>query len=182
MILGIDYMTQFVGAISDLLSISPTNFTLRLAVFHSTFNILGVLFISPFIGLLVTFLDKTIKPVPKKTSEPIYLNEVSLDYPETLLMSLHNELLHLYHNVSKLFTKTLQVDRAILQSDNLKKELKKSQQTLDLNFNERYQLSIKPLIATIIEFSGKSAECDYRGAARTTIYPTFSCRETIRKH
>ena len=155
-ILGIEYITQLVETISGLIGIDPTNFTLRLAVFHTTFNVIGVLLISPFISLLVRFLEKSIKPIPKKISEPLYLNEASLEYPETLLMSLHNELLHVYRNVSKLFTKALHVDRAILQSDNLKKDIKMSQQTVDLDFNERYQFSIKTLIAAIIEFSGKA--------------------------
>ena len=116
---------------------------------------MGVLIISPFINQLVTFLGKIIKPVNKSISEPVFLTESSLDYPETLIQSMHNELLHLYHNISKLFIKSLQVDGSILDSKHLQKEIDNKLQLEDFNFDEKYRISIEPLIAAIIEFSGK---------------------------
>ena len=154
-ILGISYITQFVDLISHFIGIGEEDYTLKLAVFHTSFNLLGIIMLTPFIRHFVVFLEHAIKPSSKHISDPIYLNESSLHYPETFLQSLHNETIHLYNNVSKLLMHSLQVDRSILESDNLKKDIKKSQQVIEYSFDQRYKETVKPLIATMIEFTGR---------------------------
>jgi phosphate:Na+ symporter len=116
---------------------------------------LGILIITPFIKYFVDFLETIIKPKKRHISEPIYLKESSLKYPETFLQSLHNETIHLYNNISKLLMNSLQLDKSILESENLKKDIKNSQQVIEISFNHRYKETVKPLIAAILEYTGR---------------------------
>jgi phosphate:Na+ symporter len=154
-IFGIHYMTDFVNVVSNSLGIDKENYTLKLAVFHTSFNLLGIFVFTPFIKYFVAFLEKVIKPTQRHLSEPIYLSESSLEYPETFLQSIHNETIHLYNNISKLLMASLQLDRSILESDNLKKDIKNSHQVIENSFDLRYKENIKPLIAAILEYSGR---------------------------
>ena len=153
--LGIHHITEFVNIVSAYLGIAADNYTLKLAVFHTSFNLMGILLLTPFIKKLVQFLEAVIKPNHRNMSDTRYLNESSLEYPETLLQSLRNETIHLYNNISKLLIRTLHVDKSILESENLKKDIKNSQQIVTVSFDETYQHSIKPLIAALIDYSGR---------------------------
>lgn len=154
-IFGIHYMTSYVDFISEKMGIASDNYTLKLAVFHTSFNLFGVIILSPFIRPFVKLLQKLVKPSRKHISEPVYLNESSLEYPDTFLQSLHNETIHLYQNISKLLMHSLQVDKSILDSENLKKDIKNSQQVIDYSFDQRYKETVKPLIATLLEYTGR---------------------------
>ncbi len=58
---SVDIISVFVG-------ISADDWTLKLAVFHTIFNVIGVLVMVPFINKLVVFLESTIKESRKKSN------------------------------------------------------------------------------------------------------------------
>ncbi len=94
-LIAIIFIWQIIAAvewISAHVGISKTDYTLKLAVFHTLFNSIGVIVMSPLVGHLVKFLEKAL-PAPKTTIvEPHFLNESVIDFPETLLEAVHNEI------------------------------------------------------------------------------------------
>jgi len=69
------------------------NAVIALALFHTLFNVLGVLAFMPFIHLLAKFLNKTF---PDKRAElTIYLNSTNFNVPVAVITSLKKESLHL---------------------------------------------------------------------------------------
>jgi len=53
-------LATLVNAMSDAFGISQTDYTLKLALFHTIFNLIGVIIMIPFIKKLETFLIKTL--------------------------------------------------------------------------------------------------------------------------
>jgi len=63
-VVAIVFINQFlwgVETISATIGIAATDYTLKLAVFHTLFNIAGVLLMSPLIGKMVTFLEGALR-------------------------------------------------------------------------------------------------------------------------
>jgi phosphate:Na+ symporter len=67
---------------------------LGIAIFHTFFNLLGVLIFVPFIGVLVQLLTKWFPE--RYTATTIYINNVSHDLPEAAVHALRLELKHLF--------------------------------------------------------------------------------------
>lgn len=148
----------FVDILSNIIWINKTDFTLKLALFHTIFNLIWVILLIPLINKLIIIVNKIF---PDKDINNlywnIYLNSASIDFPDTSIISLIKETKHLYTN-------TLEI---ILESFSLKKddiiweykfdELKKKIKTLDIDeIDELYNKKIKILYWEIIDFTTKS--------------------------
>ena len=155
-IVGINVIISIVDYISAVAGIGAEDYTLKLAVFHTVFNLIGVVVMAPFVGTLVRFLEKVIKPKKHGETEPYFLNEAVLDFPDTLLQAVRNEIIHLYNNTSLLFINGLHMETSMLEKGkNLKWEIRYDQKIVAYDFDERYYTKVKPLFAAIIEFIGK---------------------------
>ena len=155
-IVGINVIISIVDYISAVAGIGAEDYTLKLAVFHTVFNLIGVVVMAPFVGTLVRFLEKVIKPKKHGETEPYFLNEAVLDFPDTLLQAVRNEIIHLYNNTSLLFINGLHMETSMLEKGkNLKWEIRYDQKIVEYDFDERYYTKVKPLFAAIIEFIGK---------------------------
>jgi len=155
-IAGINVIISIVDSISTVAGIGAEDYTLKLTVFHTVFNFIGVVVMAPFVGTLVRFLEKAIKPKRHGETEPYFLNDAVLDFPDTLLQAVRNEIIHLYNNTSLLFINGLHMETSMLEKGkNLKWEIRYDQKIVEYDFDERYQAKVKPLFAAIIEFIGK---------------------------
>jgi len=101
-IVGIHVIISVVDYISVYVGIGAEDYTLKLAVFHTVFNLIGVVVMTPFVGLLVRFLEKVIQPKKHGETEPYFLNDAVLEFPDTLLQAVRKEITHLYNNTALL--------------------------------------------------------------------------------
>jgi phosphate:Na+ symporter len=155
-IIGINVIITAVDYISAAVGIGAENYTLKLAVFHTVFNLIGVIVMTPFVGRLVIFLEKTITPRNKEATEPYFLNDAVLDFPDTLLQAVRNEIIHLYNNTALLFINGLHMETFMLEEGkDLQREIHADQKIVEYDFDERYRAKVKPLFAAIIEFISK---------------------------
>jgi phosphate:Na+ symporter len=155
-IVGVHVIISIVDYISAIVGIGAEDYTLKLAVFHTVFNLIGVVVMTPFVGVLVRFLEKVIKPRKHEETEPYFLNDAVLDFPDTLLQAVRNEIIHLYNNTALLFINGLHMETSMLaKGKNLKWEIRSDQKIVEYDFDERYRTKVKPLFAAIIEFIGK---------------------------
>jgi len=155
-IVGIHVIISVVDYISVYVGIGAEDYTLKLAVFHTVFNLIGVVVMTPFVGLLVRFLEKVIQPKKHGETEPYFLNDAVLEFPDTLLQAVRKEITHLYNNTALLFINGLHMETSMLKKGrNLKWEIRSDQKIVEYDFDERYRTKVKPLFAAIIEFIGK---------------------------
>jgi len=145
--------------ISDAVGIAPGDFAMKLAVFHTIFNVLGVALMLPFLSRLITFLERRItEPVPD-VSRPRYLNEAVDEFPQTLEIALGKEVLHLYENATELILHGLNLHRdQLFETTDVAALVRKSRSPVELDIDEGYERHVKTLYAAIVEFTTRAGD------------------------
>ena len=162
---------DLVDWISNGVGIAPDDFSLKLAVFHTVFNVIGVGIMLPWLHRLITLLERVIKTPMPDVSQPKYLSEAVDGFPETIENALHKEVKHLQNNAIELIAHGLNLHRqALYESQDIADTVKRSQATLDIDIGARYDLRVKTLYAAIIDFSTRAGGKDLPPAIMTRIY------------
>lgn len=149
---AVDQISLFVG-------IGDQDFALKLAVFHTIFNVLGVALMLPLLTRLITFLERRIvEPVPD-VSQPRYLNSVVDAFPQTMETALRKEVRHLSENAMELILHGLNLHRhEIFDSDDIAKTVRASRAPFELDLDESYERRVKTLYSAIVEFTTRIGE------------------------
>ncbi|MEA1914046.1 MAG: Na/Pi symporter [Campylobacterota bacterium] len=150
---SVDYVSQFAGIAAD-------DYTLKLAVFHTIFNLIGVLVMVPFINILVTFLENTLveKNVPQKNTHTVrYLNESVLEFPSTSLISIIKESKHLYDNAFETIAHGLNMKKSTIISSISIHEVTDHPYDKNLfDIDDSYNRKIKGIYGEIIDFATRA--------------------------
>jgi phosphate:Na+ symporter len=85
--------------ITDILNIKDQ--LIGLAVFHSAFNLLGIILFYPFLGRFADFLNNRFTSSNDRVG--LFIHETTVEVPETALEALNNETNHLLSLVLKLW-------------------------------------------------------------------------------
>ncbi len=148
--LGVDWVSESVGIAAD-------DYTLKLAVFHTIFNTIGIVAMLPFTGRLVDFLTSFMPEKILAISEPKYLNESAEELPDTAIEAVRKEILHLYDNAFAIISHGLNLHRHDILSD---KELdlivNEKSKVMPIDFDQEYNQSVKGLYGEIINFISRS--------------------------
>lgn len=150
----VDFISQSVGIAND-------NYALKLAVFHTIFNLIGVVVMLPFINMLVKFLQSILKPAKylglDEVEKAKYLNESVLALPSTAMASLIKETKHLYENSFEIIAHGLNLKRnAILSDKPLDDVIKDEYSTQGVDIDMFYQHKIKGIYGEILDFATKA--------------------------
>ena len=97
-IVFISPLAHAVDGISGLVGIAADDYTLKFAVFHTLFNVIGVAIMTPLIPRLVRLLERLVPEKPLDVALPRYLNDAALALPDTALKAIVREIAHLYRN------------------------------------------------------------------------------------
>jgi len=146
----------FVNYLAELLSISSTDYTLKLALFHTIFNVLGVILMIPWIKRLERFLLRFFKEKgDKDIDEPKYLNEAVLEFPGSVISSLINESKYLYKNaIFEIVAHGLNIHREDIKSDEkIKRIIKKSTKDMHVDIEDFYYKKVKSIYGQIIRYA-----------------------------
>jgi len=149
-------LANLVDRLSELVGIAQDDYTLKLALFHTIFNLLGVLIMIPLIKKLEKLLINLIKDHKvRDIDEPKFLNITSLEFPQTAIASLEKETKYLFENaIFEIVTHALNIHRSGLLSD-LKSKLlvKKSQSEIDIDIRDLYVHKVKSIYGKILEYA-----------------------------
>lgn len=151
-----NYFVMINDAISDAIGLGQDSI-LRLAVFHTLFNLFGVILLIAFIPKIANFLTKTLKGHNTGESVPLFINDSILPYKDTALEALDNEVKHLYDNAFAIISHTIGFSRADIRSTKEFDEIKNNKDWFKQTFNvtELYNTQIKVLFNAIMDFSTK---------------------------
>jgi phosphate:Na+ symporter len=148
-----------VDQISAIVGIADDDFALKLAVFHTIFNVLGVALMLPLLKRLIIFLERRIIEPAPDVSRPRYLNEAVDAFPQTLESALRKEVQHLYENAIELILHGLNLHRHdIFKTDKIAETVTKSRAPMDLDMDEGYERRVKTLYSAIVEFTTRVGE------------------------
>ncbi len=155
-VIAIVFISQFlwgVEHISAMVGIADDDYTLKLAVFHTLFNITGVLVMSPLIGKLASFLTTALRPPAVTTVQPKYLNGAALELPDTIMEAVRKETLHLWDNAFEIIAHGINLHRTdILSERDLKEIIDESNKPVDIDIDKKYERNVKMLYGAIVSF------------------------------
>jgi phosphate:Na+ symporter len=157
--IAIVFISQFVLAVdwvSDRIGIAPDNYTLKFAVFHTLFNLVGVALMVPIINPMVGVLQKLLreKAEPVETTRVRYLNKSALEFPDTALEVIAKETVHLAHNAFEILAHGLNLHRTdITSSTDINAVIAECTDIVDVDITDTYARKVKPLYSAIMEFS-----------------------------
>jgi phosphate:Na+ symporter len=142
-----------VDVISEQVGIAEDNYTMKLAVFHTLFNLVGVIVMVPLIHRLADYLFKVLPEKEKDMAKPLYLNDAVSEFPETVLKSLKKEVWHLFDSAFELMAHGINLHRSeILKSNDLEKTIDEDREIHDFDLDAQYESKVKVLYSAIIEF------------------------------
>ncbi len=149
-------LTELVNFISYKVGIAETNYTLKLALFHTIFNLIGVIIMIPFVKILERILLRVFKgKVDKDIDEPKYLNEHVLEFPDSSITALINESKYLYKNaIFEIVSHALNIHREDIKSHRkIKKIIKKSKGDMHIDVENLYYKKVKSIYGEIIKYA-----------------------------
>lgn len=159
-IIAVVFIWQIIWAVdnvSSIVGIRDDDYTLKLAVFHTIFNAIGVVVMLPFINKLVALLERLVPKVEPEAVEPKFLNESVLEFPETLTNAARDEVLYLYDNALEVIAHGLSMHRHIIDSDiDLEEYLDTSREVLAVDIDVVYPTRIKTLYAAIVDYTSRA--------------------------
>jgi phosphate:Na+ symporter len=160
-IIFIHQIIYLVDFIAIELSIADDDYTLKLAVFHTVFNVGGVLIMLPFINKLITFLKATIKEGTSKDElgydSVKYLNNSVLELPSTAMRAIINETKHLYENSFEIIAHGLNLKKSnIISEMELSEVINQIYSKKYVDIDALYHQKIKNIYGEIIDFSTKA--------------------------
>jgi len=154
--IAILFIRQFllaVDGISEWIGIAADDYTLKLAVFHTLFNLTGILVMLPFTGQLVKFLERVLQRRERGVDEPLYLNEAAMEVPDAALEAVRKETAHLFGNAFDLIAGVLNLSPTALRSDqDLEELVNRSQRVEKLDFDEIYERRVKSIYSAITAY------------------------------
>lgn len=143
----VDFLAPYFG-------IAEENYSMKLALFHTIFNLLGITVLFPFIAIIVKMSEKFINDKIKKASKPKYLDDANMKIPYNAMVSVQKEIIHLYDNAQKAILHALSVHTSELnEKEDIEKIINKPVSKINTNLDDIYQNELKELYSQIIEFA-----------------------------
>ncbi|MEB8389098.1 Na/Pi symporter [Rhodobacteraceae bacterium KMM 6894] len=143
---------------SGLIGIADDDFALKLALFHTIFNVTGVVLMLPLLHHLITFIERAIKEPVADLSQPKYLSQAVDEFPATIVSALQKEVKHLYDNAVELIAHGLNIHReALFETTDIAALVAQSRKPIELDIDERYERRVKTLYAAIVEFTTRAS-------------------------
>jgi phosphate:Na+ symporter len=118
---------------------------MKLALFHTIFNLLGIIILYPFISLIVKLSKKFINDKVKKASKPKYLEKANIKIPYNAIISIQKEVIHLYNNSQKAILHALSMHTSNLKNEEDINKALKNPALINTNIDDIYQNELKSL-------------------------------------
>ncbi len=155
-IVAILFIQQFLLAVnttSQWLGIADDDYTLKLALFHTLFNLVGVCLMLPLVGKLVKWLERLMRGRERLIDEPLFLNEAAMELPESAMQAIRNEMGHLLDNAFELISSALHLKLKSLQSGgDLRALVERFPQVSMIDIDALYDQRIKSLYSAITAY------------------------------
>ncbi len=150
-----------------------------LALFHTLFNILGVVMLLPFISLMAKYLSRLF--IHKKPVSTKYIHLVDPELSETALVALRDEVNNLFIKTMKyaLLIANIKPNDVFVKKLGLKEAVELNQEQIEFNHKIAYS-SIKEIEIRIMEFVSVLNQQDLREDDRESLESLLSSvRESV---
>lgn len=143
---------------ATLMGLATDTYTIRLAIFHTMFSLLGSAIILTQKYRLEQWLLKLIKDPVSNEEKPKFLHPAALESTSTAVAVARNESVHLYELGSVSIIEGLGWDLNEFFSDTPLPDLISSKRNIPFNMRESYQQRIKGIYSELIGFISSARE------------------------
>jgi len=161
-LISIVFIQQFLIAvewISDTMRIASDNYALRIAIFHTLFNLVGIMLMLPFVNVLVRLLEQLLREPETVIKKPKYLNDAALESPQAALEVVYKESERLYNLAIRVIAHGIGWQkRDMLSSDDLDILIEHRQMPPSEDIDEAYETRIKHVYSAIVQFVIRARE------------------------
>jgi phosphate:Na+ symporter len=161
-LIAIIFIQQFlvvVEWISDAVGIADNNYTLRLAVFHTLFNLVGVLLMLPLVDWLVKLLQWMLREPESVVVQPKYLNDAALESPQAAVEVVRKESERLYDLATRILAHGIGWQKSdVVGQDDLDQLAGSRQIAPSEDFDKAYATRIKHIYSAIVQFVIRARE------------------------
>lgn len=155
-LIAVIFITQFVYMVdltSTYFGIYDHDYTLKLALFHTLFNLTGIIVMLPFVNPMVVMLERVIPEKPVEVEKPQYLNEMALESPDAAVEVVRNETMRLYDLAIKIIANGIGLRKKDLLSERPLEDLATvANLMIAKNIDNVYGTRIKGVYAAILDF------------------------------
>ncbi len=152
-ILLVYQLVELIDWIANDIGIAADDYTLKLAVFHTIFNLLGITVMLPFIGMMVTTLEKIIPEKKAEIDQPKYLTGSSAEFPDTAIEALRQESIRVYDAAIRIIIDALGFKKSDVYSEaDLVQAASAQMRVHRLDVDSVYERHIKGIYSAIIAF------------------------------
>jgi phosphate:Na+ symporter len=159
-LIAIIFITPFMSIVdttSAFVGIADDDYTLKLSVFHTLFNLVGVIVMTPMIGPLVRFLERVMPVKVPEFARPLYLNDAALEFGDTAVAAVRMETERLFDNAFRVLAHGLDLEPSEIRSDRgLERIVAGRDKLLEVDIDEVYEQDVKVLYGAIVEFISKA--------------------------
>jgi phosphate:Na+ symporter len=149
----IHVLKDIVDVLCDVVGINSQNIALKLSLFHTVFNIIGVLLVMPFMAQLVRFLEKLFVYKGEKRGRPMYLDHEVVKTAGPALAALAKETMHLYDIASHTIVKALRLRKEDVFSTKDLRQVVEKVGGSEINIDAVYEQRIKRLYSAILHYA-----------------------------
>jgi len=156
----IEPLRWFVDSLSGLLSIAEDDYTVKLAIFHTLFNCLGVAIMLPLISRMANLLEHWLPEREEEAeAQPKYLNPAAMEFPDSANAAVRREVWHLFDQAFVILAHGLHLHREKIRNcDDLAWMINHSRERIDIDIDLVYRQRVKRLYNAILDFiSGRMA-------------------------
>ncbi|AKO53370.1 sodium:phosphate symporter [Marinobacter psychrophilus] len=143
-----------VDLLSALMSIAEDDYTVKLAMFHTLFNCLGVAVMLPLISQMASALERWLpEKAGEAAAEPKYLNPAAMDSPDSANAAVRREVWHLFDQAFVILAHGLHLHREQIRNcDDLEATINNSRERIDIDIDLVYRQRVKRLYNAILDF------------------------------
>jgi len=150
-------LRDLVDFLAPIFSIAESDDAMHLALFHTIFNVSGVLIIYPFTNKMVAYLETLFPEGKKDRGRAKYLTDEVMEIPATALAALHKETIHLYDKSLEAMVHAMNLHRSAIFSDTaIDKVVESSVSPIRIDIDKVYQQELKSLYGEIIKYGSIS--------------------------
>lgn len=166
----IHQLMTVVDASAARLGIAANDYTLKLAFFHTLFNLLGIILMLPFTRTLVKLLKKIVPAHKTAIQRPLYLHHSAIELPDTALEAVRKETMNLYDYFFGVICRGLSIRIRDIYSDlSVDEIVKRNNKPIAIDIDAEYTENIKALYAEIVTFIS-SAQVNMSGEQSNAMF------------
>ena len=160
-VIAIAFIHQLVYLVDGLASfagIANDDYTLKLAVFHSVFNLIGIVVMLPLLNTMVVTLEKLIPDKKPEVDQPKYLSGSSAEFPGTAVEAVRMETLRVYEAALRIIINALGMKNTdVFSTVDLEQAAAAQNQIHLFDIDAMYERHIKGIYSAIVAFISDTA-------------------------